>query len=222
MVLTLETDKHWEKSLSVLEKDRPYTLRCPKDNLYGMHLYSRLPLHDGEIRYLIEDDVPSVRTEVELPSGERFTFYGLHPRPPAPKENETSIERDAELIVVAKEVEQLNGAVIVAGDLNDVAWSHTSRLFQRISRLLDPRMGRGFFNTFPAQYMLLRCPLDHVFHSTDLRLLKLHRAGPIGSDHFPIFIQLVLAPGADNGNTPPKPDAQDRKEANRKVANGTS
>ncbi len=222
MVLTLETDEYWEKSLSILEKDRPYTLKCPKDNLYGMHLYSRLPLHDAEIRYLIEDDVPSVRAVVELPSGDRFTFYGLHPRPPAPQENETSLERDAELIVVAKEVEQLNGAVIVAGDLNDVAWSHTSRLFQRISGLLDPRMGRGFFNTFPAQYMLLRCPLDHVFHSADLQLLKLHRTGPIGSDHFPIHIQLVLTPEKNNGNSPPAPDAEDRKEADRKVANGTS
>jgi endonuclease/exonuclease/phosphatase (EEP) superfamily protein YafD len=154
---------------------------------------------------------------VRLRSDELITLHGLHPEPPAPNEAKTSEPRDAELVLVAREVAEASGPVIVAGDLNDVAWSHTSRLFRRIGRLLDPRVGRGMFNSFHAEYRLLRWPLDHVFVSDNFLLRDMQRLPAFGSDHFPILIRLDYEPRAVETTEPAEPDADDHAEAERKL-----
>ncbi|WP_439482955.1 endonuclease/exonuclease/phosphatase family protein [Cyclobacterium plantarum] len=195
LVLTLESDKWWEKQLETLEKEFPHQVKIPLDNLYGMHLYSNLPLENTKVHYLVKDDIPSIHSEVVLPSGKKVQIHCVHPEPPSPTESDTSVPRDAELLIVGKNVKEADMPVLVFGDLNDVAWSRTTRLFQKISGLLDPRKGRGFYNTFHADHNLLRWPLDHIFHSKHFQLKKIKRLPSISSDHFPIFIHLILNPG---------------------------
>jgi len=190
LVVRLESDQWWQDQLDCALSDYPYTIKCPLDNLYGIHVYSRLELKDSQITYLVERDILSIHTLVMLAAGVSVRIHCLHPAPPSVLENETSIERDVELVVVARSVEESDAPVIVTGDLNDVAWSRTTRLFRKISGLLDPRMGRGFFNTFHADYPFFRWPLDHVFHSSHFSLQSLERLDPIGSDHFPLFVRL--------------------------------
>jgi endonuclease/exonuclease/phosphatase (EEP) superfamily protein YafD len=154
---------------------------------------------------------------VRLRSGDVVTLYGLHPEPPAPSEAETSLPRDAELVLAGREVAESQPPTIVAGDLNDVAWSHTSRLFRRISRMLDPRIGRGMYNTFHARHWLLRWPLDHVFLSDTFLLRRLQRLPYFGSDHFPMFIAVDHVPAAGAVQEAPQPDADDQAEAQDKL-----
>lgn len=190
IVLTLETDSVWERELKSIEKDYPYRVAVPLDNLYGMHLYSRLPLTDSEVKFILSDEIPSIHTTVTLRSGHQVQLYCLHPKPPSPTEAKDSKLRDAELLIVGDQIKDLDESCIVMGDLNDVAWSRTTRLFQRISGLLDPRVGRKYINTFHADYPLLRWSLDHVFHSTDFALVEMERLPHMGSDHFPIYVVL--------------------------------
>lgn len=190
ILLTLETNLLWQHQLEVLEVDYPYRVAVPLENLYGMHLYSRLPLQDIEIKFLLSDEIPSIHCSVILTSGQPVRIYALHPKPPSPTEAKNSTLRDAELLIIGDHIQDLDESCIVMGDLNDVAWSRTTRLFQRISGLLDPRIGRHYINTFHANYPLLRWSLDHVFHSVDFALIKMKRLTHIGSDHFPIYVEL--------------------------------
>jgi endonuclease/exonuclease/phosphatase (EEP) superfamily protein YafD len=194
VLVTLESDGWWQERLDVLSDDMPHSIKCPLDNLYGMHVYSRLPLIDAEISYLVEEDVPSMHALVTLRNGDNVRMHFLHPAPPSPTENEKSEERDAELVIVARSVADSDEAIIVTGDLNDVAWSSTTRLFRKISGLMDPRIGRGLFNTFHADYPVLRWPLDHLFHSRHFTLVSIRRLHSIGSDHFPLLTELALTP----------------------------
>jgi endonuclease/exonuclease/phosphatase (EEP) superfamily protein YafD len=177
-----------------------------------------LELRSPEVRFLLEDDVPSMRTSVRLRSGDWIDFYGIHPRPPKPQQD--TEDRDAEILLVGKEVKANGRPAIVAGDLNDVAWSNTTRLFQRISGTLDPRVGRGMFSTFHAKYPIFRWPLDHVFLEESFTLSEMKRLGFFGSDHFPVLTELCFKPKAKQRQEAPAADEDDREEAEEKIHEG--
>ncbi|HCL60279.1 MAG TPA: endonuclease [Acinetobacter sp.] len=220
LVLTLETDQAWQDALAVIEPDYPYRVPVPLDNLYGMHLYSKLELSETEVKFILSDEIPSIHTKVMLRSGQPVQLYCLHPKPPSPTEAKDSTLRDAELLIVGDQIKDLDESCIVMGDLNDVAWSRTTRLFQRISGLLDPRVGRRYVNTFHADYPLLRWSLDHVFHSTDFALVHMERLKHVGSDHFPVYLVLQTGRVFEHHQEALEETDQDDQEAKEAIQEG--
>lgn len=220
LVLTLETDHAWQDALAVIEPDYPYRVPVPLDNLYGMHLYSKLELSETEVKFILSDEIPSIHTKVMLRSGQPVQLYCLHPKPPSPTEAKDSTLRDAELLIVGDQIKDLDESCIVMGDLNDVAWSRTTRLFQRISGLLDPRVGRRYVNTFHADYPLLRWSLDHVFHSTDFALVHMERLKHVGSDHFPVYLVLQTGRVFEHHQEELEETDQDDQEAKEAIQEG--
>jgi endonuclease/exonuclease/phosphatase (EEP) superfamily protein YafD len=216
VVILLETNKLWEQQTLELEGQYPYHIRVPLENTYGLLLYSKLELVNGQVKYLVEEDIPSIHTQITLPNGKPVQLYAVHPTPPVPGENVRSTERDKELLLVADLAKACTIPVIVAGDLNDVAWSHTTELFLKMSGLLDPRRGRGFYNSFNAHYPFLRFPLDHAFTSKHFKLKQLKRLNNSGSDHFPIFLSLQYEEEAVKQQHSMKPDAEEVEEAAEK------
>ena len=217
LVLLVETDRWWDGALAPLQEAYPEAISHPQEDSYGIHLFSRIELIDPEIRFLVEDSVPSIKTGLHLPSGARVDLYGLHPKPPPLQDTE---ERNAELLMVAEEVREGATASIVAGDLNDVAWSRTNALFQDVSGLLDPRIGRGPFATFNANWPFLKWPLDHVFFEESFRLLEIAVMEDVGSDHYPFFIALCHDPAAAAHQDKPEPEPSDLEAAEETIEEG--
>jgi endonuclease/exonuclease/phosphatase (EEP) superfamily protein YafD len=218
--LLVEVDKYWADELTSFKKDYPFQIIQDQPNTYGMLLYSRFKIIQNEVRFLIEKDIPSFKVDFETNEGNIFRLYSLHPKPPVPTEAETSEERDAEILLIGKEAKKCTMPVIVAGDLNDVAWSYSTRLFLKVSGLLDPRRGRGFYNTFNAHYFFFRWPLDHVFCSSHFLLNRIKRLPSIGSDHFPISIEISLMPQPvkENKEEQKHADSAETKLANDMIA----
>ncbi len=220
VILAVEPDAWWETELGTLEETYPHTIKNPLDNTYGMLVYSRLEIIDPEIRFILKDSIPSMHMQVVLPSDDRVFMHFVHPDPPNPAYATETTERDAELLIVGREMEKRDEPTIIAGDFNDVAWSDTTNLFQKTSGLLDPRVGRGMYNTYNARNPILRWPLDHIFHSDHFKLVHIERGPAWGSDHFPIFIELSLEFEAEAEQEEPDTNRKESEQVDENIEDG--
>ncbi|WP_317172979.1 endonuclease/exonuclease/phosphatase family protein [Faecalibacter rhinopitheci] len=217
IVFLLETNKAWMENIREATDEFPYKIEVPLENTYGLLFYSKLPIRFHEVNYLISTEIPSIIVDVEY-NNEIVRLYGLHPTPPVPQENEESTERDAEILITGKAAKEYGKACIVFGDMNDVAWSRTTKLFLKTSQMLDPRRGRGMYNTFHEKYWFLRWPLDHYFLSSQFRLVDMKIEDSVGSDHFPISISVVLRKDDTSGEM--ELDTEEKQEVEEKIEDG--
>lgn len=189
IILLTETNFAWIEKVAVLEYEYPHRILQPQENTYGMALYSKFPLENSEVKFLVEEEIPSIHTNIKI-KGLTVQFIGLHPRPPAPWTNEEN--KDLELIKAASLTNHNLNPTVVTGDMNDVCWSKITKAFKAISGLKDPRVGRGFFNTYNANIPFFRYPVDHFFVSDHFKLREIRKLKHVGSDHFPVLLEVNL------------------------------
>ena len=219
IVMLVETDDWWDNELRVFSEWYETKLGFPQENGYGMHFYTNLPSVKTELRFLLEPEIPSVYAHLNQPNGSPFLFLGVHPQPPVPNFKNT-LPRDAELLIAGREVESSGLPSVIAGDLNDVAWSDSTQLVLRTSNLLDPRRGRGVFATFPVSAPGFRWPLDHVFHTADFVLHDMYLLEDSGSDHFPVYVSLCQKLVGKLVQESPEEKPEDKEKAEEKIDEG--
>lgn len=226
LLLLIEVNQPWFDALAAVRDRYPHRIESIAGEGLGLALWSKRPFHDGHIEHIISKRRPSIFADFDLDDGRRIRFVGLHPTPPGLRDStgedrRDSRVRDGELVLLARHIaEDPRQNWVVAGDFNDVAWSHTTRLFKRLSGLLDPRVGRAMLNTYHAQYPLLRYPVDHLFVAPGFRLGGLERVRLPGSDHFGVLGCLQLQPTPEAKPAEPEADTQDHQEAAQAVAEG--
>lgn len=192
IVIMHETNQYWHEQMSYLKEKYPYHILLPQENTYGMLLYSQLEIEEEKVAHLCEDGVPSIHIQLKLHSGESVNLHAIHPKPP--EIGSHTHDRDTEIVYVGKLIGENDAPSIMAGDLNDVPWSKALILFRNLSNMIDPRRGRGFYNTFNAKFPLFRYPLDFINFTGHFRLLEIRRERHIHSDHFPLYVRLSYEP----------------------------
>jgi endonuclease/exonuclease/phosphatase (EEP) superfamily protein YafD len=191
----LEADHFWVDALACLDSRFPHRVKHSQDNAYGVLLLSKLELRDADVRFLMDPDVPSIVARVALRSGDEIDFYAIHPRPP--HAFQASTDRDAETPGGRARDPRARRAGGGRGR------PERRRLVTRHPPVPPAqRHARPAHRARPVRHLqrarcpLLRWPLDHIFFTEDFRVVCPERMGFIGSDHFPILVELSYEPEA--------------------------
>lgn len=186
-----EVNAEWvEKLKPVLAAYRHFE-QDPREDNFGLALFSKWPFVHSRTIYIGEAEVPSVMAEVQTPQGP-CTVLATHPLPPGGREY--SILRNGQLAELPQWVRRATSPVLLIGDLNVTPWNGYFRTLLRETGLKDSVQGRGVRPTWPAFNPLLRIPLDHCLYSTGIEIVNRQTGPDVGSDHFPLVVDFVLKP----------------------------
>ena len=191
IILLMEVNDRWMNSLSTLNESYPFRITAPREDNFGIALFSRLPLANSKVVEIGGAEVPSIATEAEWPGG-RFFLLGTHPLPPGSAAY--AAWRNEQLKAVATLVRPQALPVIVAGDLNLTPWSPYFSALLKQSGLKNTSQGLGLFNSWPGTLAGMGIPIDHCLVSQDWIVLAKRTGPPVGSDHLPVVVEISLPP----------------------------
>lgn len=192
LVALNELSPAWARGLERSLELYPYRKRVLLDGAYGIGLYSRLPLEHARIAHFPAlGGPPTVVAELEL-AGEPVTFVLTHVHTPFAG---SIHERHLQALAAARP--SMTRRLVVCGDFNAVPWS---------GPLSDLREDTGLHGSsdvldasWPTWGSLLGVPLDDCLTSDGVAVVSRTRGPDIGSDHFPLVVELAVTPGERDG-----------------------
>jgi endonuclease/exonuclease/phosphatase (EEP) superfamily protein YafD len=188
LVLLIEVDEGWLSHLADLSGQYPWRVTVPLAHGLGMALVTRLPLRDHEIIQLADSDFPAIKANLSA-FGRCLTVLGVHLS--APVSPRYARARNAELEAMASVVRGTDIALVL-GDFNVSPWSASFRRLLQQTGLRDAARGFGLQPTWPAGFVPLQIPIDHVLHSPNLGVGRFRTGPDVGSDHYGLIVDLGL------------------------------
>jgi endonuclease/exonuclease/phosphatase (EEP) superfamily protein YafD len=189
VLLLIEIDNRWAVAMEELHALYPYRKLEPREGFFGIALYSKIPLTACEVIRFGEAALPSIVAKIEH-EGKLLTLVGTHAHPPV--SGARARLRNNHLEALAGYMGSLPGPKLVLGDLNISPWSaYFNGLLER-SGLVMGSKGQGIKATWPADSPFFLIPIDFCLVSGEL-LVKSYTVGRnVGSDHYPIVVELGL------------------------------
>ncbi|MGE3278245.1 MAG: endonuclease/exonuclease/phosphatase family protein [Candidatus Altimarinota bacterium] len=181
----IELTEPFAEAMRALHDDYPHQITFPYKEGFGIGLYSKLPFVNPSIE-LLPGGIPYIHTVVEVEE-QPVQVVLIHAMPPF--NPEMFAQRNESL----KHIADLTGQspTIVMGDFNLTPWSTYYSSFVEDSGLVSSRdMWNGLQHSWYSWGFYL--PIDHLFVSRDIRVLKYTMGENIGSDHLPIIAELAM------------------------------
>lgn len=181
-----EVHRHWRLALKALEPEYPFVAGS---NQGDVMIFSRRPFA-AEPLELFAEIGHAVVARVE-----GLTVVGLHTASP-----ESRLRKDAldELFAkVGAAVRETTGPLVVVGDFNASPWTPPVRRLMAATGLRCVPGALG--GSYPAELggrrvpTWLGIPIDIVLTGRGARATRRRRGPPVGSDHWPISVELTVA-----------------------------
>lgn len=188
LLLLQEVNAMWLQTLAPVVSGLGYRMEVPREDNFGIALYSRLPLHKVEVVPAPGTGTPSILAEVEV-RGQRVHVLAIHPVPP--KSSSMGAARNALLKELAACVDAQSPTMMM-GDLNLTPWSPHFKDLLRDSGLRDSMRGFGVQASWPTFSPLWRIPIDHLLVSDHVKVTDRRIGAHAGSDHFPVLFSFSL------------------------------
>ncbi|MBI9019372.1 MAG: endonuclease/exonuclease/phosphatase family protein [Phycisphaerae bacterium] len=183
-----EVNQRWISKIASLEKEYHHKLLIPREDNFGIALYSKLPLSKVKKEFY-DSDVPSIYARLKH-DGHEFTLIATHPLPPINKQYFDA--RNTQLNALATGIKSINEPIILIGDLNVTLWSGNYKTLETNSNLYNARKGFGIIPTWPSHIPLMRIPIDHCLLSNEFSVTNIKTGPDIGSDHLPLIIEIKM------------------------------
>jgi endonuclease/exonuclease/phosphatase (EEP) superfamily protein YafD len=193
-VLIAELTPQWQQHLSTHLTNYPHAIAVPRIDTYGIGVYSKSPLRGGTVEYFGKSGHPSVIAEV---SGLEKPISLLHTHVQGPVKKPFFVWHKEQFELMLARVKTMPMPLVMSGDMNSNAWTYLISDFLREAELDDTQWGRGIQLTWPTPFYWRYgvCPLltiDHFFASKDIMVTQRKLGRPIGSDHYPVIIELSI------------------------------
>jgi endonuclease/exonuclease/phosphatase (EEP) superfamily protein YafD len=189
LVVLQEVTLAWQRELLALQGLYPHRHLEPREDNFGIAVFSRAPLESVETRFLGSAQVPSIVARLRL-GPELVTVVATHPIPPVTPG--MLALRDGQLAEVRELALAAEGPLLVVGDLNTSPWSPVFADLLDGTGLRDARHGRGLLASWPDTLPVPVVPIDHVLVSEKLAVEGARTGPDVGSDHRPLLVELRL------------------------------
>ncbi len=189
-----EVSTRWLSDLKPVREIYKYTEQEPRDDNFGIALWSRFPFVSSRTIYIGNAGVPSIVAEISTSHG-RFTILATHPLPPAGRNY--SDWRNNQLSELPRWIKQASSPVILVGDLNTTPWNYYFKRLLHEAGLKNSTQGYGVCPTWPTFNPIMLIPLDHCLYSDGIMIVNRETGPFVGSDHFPVIVDFTLQLGTE-------------------------
>jgi endonuclease/exonuclease/phosphatase (EEP) superfamily protein YafD len=188
IIVLEEINARWVLDLQWLDNSHTHSCVQPREDNFGIGLFSKHPIAESEIVYIGDALVPSILATIDF-GLDRLGVIATHPFPPWGAEY--SRWRNQQLEDLPNYISS-SLPLILLGDLNVTPWNYYFRKLLKRTELIDSSKGRGIQPTWPNYNPLLWIPIDQCLHSRDVIVLNKRIGADVGSDHYPVVVDFTI------------------------------